>query len=228
MIGQGDPAMIEQHREFGRRGRRSPAVRRLWRFLVFVLFVLAICAVLLKVYRSFPLETLVIAGMFVVAGVGIVLYIGELVVLGWVVDFLSEIGMPEIRATPIPLEYEQVGEIVVVKLRDNVGTVRQCQSVQKQLKHLIDEQHCDVVLDFSRAGRVSRSFRGVMVYVMKAARRAAGKLGKPYRPVALPHGAVFKVFDDREGAVEKMSKHDGHGWVVLCSVPVGIRAVAGN
>jgi hypothetical protein len=65
-----------------------------------------------------------------------------------------------------------------------------------------------------------------MVHFMKAARREAGKLGKPYRPVALPHGPVFRVFDDRECAVEEMSKHDGHGWVVLCSVPDGIRAVS--
>jgi hypothetical protein len=91
---------------------------------------------------------------------------------------------------------------------------------------LIDEHHCNFVLDFLYAEKISISFRGVMVHLMKAARREAGELGKPYRPVALPHGAVFRVFNDRERAVEEMSKHDGHGWVVLCSVPVGIRAVS--
>ncbi|MGA2034871.1 MAG: hypothetical protein ABSG68_21685 [Thermoguttaceae bacterium] len=217
--------MLEERREDGRRGSRSPSGRRPWQFSLLSLFVLmTLCAVLLSVFKSFPLETLFITALFVVAGVGIVLYIGELVVIGWVVDFLWEIGMPHAR--PVPLEFEQVGEIIVVKLRDNIGTVRQCQTVQKQLKGLIDEHHCDFVLDFFCAGNISRRFRGVMVHVMKAARREAEQLGKPYRPVALPRGELFRVFDGRQRAVEEMSKHDGHGWVVLCSVPVGIRAVS--
>jgi hypothetical protein len=194
-----------------------------------VLFLLVVTAgpTLLSVVRRHPLDSLIVAGILVGSGVLVILYIGELVVLGWIVDFLSEIGMPKIQAGPVPLEYEQVGEIIVVTLRDNIVTLRQCQSVQQQLKRLIDEHHCDFVLDFSHAEKLSRSFRGVMVYVLKAARREAGKLGKPYRPVASPHGAVFRVFADRERAVEEMSKHDGHGWVVLCSVPFGIRAVSG-
>jgi hypothetical protein len=195
------------------------------------LFVLTtICAVLLSVFsvfKRFPLETLIVAALIAIAAMGIVLYIGQLLILGWVTDFLSGIGMPKIRARPVPLEYEQLGEIIVVKLRDNIATAGQCQSVGKQLKHLIDEHHCDFVLDFLDAGNVSRSFRGVMVRCMKAARREAEKLGKPFRPVALPRGAVFRVFDDRQRAVEEMSRHEGHGWVVLCSVPVGIRAVSG-
>ena len=134
--------------------------------------------------------------------------------------------MPKIRATPIPLEYEQIGEIIVVTLRDNIITLGQCQTVQKQLGRLVDEHHCDFVLDFLYAEKISKSFRGVMVRFVKAARREAEKLGKPYRPVALPRGAVFKVFADRRRAIEEMSKHDGHGWVVLCCVPVGIRAVS--
>ena len=134
--------------------------------------------------------------------------------------------MPKSQARSVPLEHEQVGEIIVVKLRNNIATDRQCLSVQKQLKCLIDEHHCNFVLDFLYAEKTSKSFRGVMVHLMKAARREAGELGKPYRPVALPHGAVFRVFNDRERAVEEMSKHEGHGWVVLCSVPVGIRAVS--
>ena len=122
-----------------------------------LLFVLAICVALAVVFRHFPLETLVIAAMFVVAGLAIVLYVWELVIIGWVVDFLSEVGMPKIQAVPIPLEYERIGEIIVVTLRDNIATVLQCQSVQKQLDGLIAEHHCDFILDFSSAGRISRT-----------------------------------------------------------------------
>lgn len=205
---------------------RRPSLKALLGILILFAFVLTIAAVLLRVFRSHPLETLIVVGIFGISGLGIVLYIWELVILGWIVDFLSEIGMPKIQAVSVPLEYEQVGEVVVVKLRDNIATVLECQSVQKQLKGLVDEHHCDFILDFLHAGKVSRHFREVMVHVMKAARKEAAKLGKPYQPVALPHGAVLKVFDDREHAVEEMSKHDGHGWVVLCSVPAGIRAVS--
>ena len=70
------------------------------------------------------------------------------------------------------------------------------------------------------------NFRPVMIQLLKAARREAGHLGKPHMPLLLPQGDVFKVFDDKQQAVEAMSRHGGHGWVVLCSVPVGIRAVS--
>ena len=193
---------------------------------VLILFGLTISAVLHNVFKNYPLETFIFVVVLAVCGISIALYIGELVIVCWVVDFLSEIGMPKITAKSVPLEYEQFGEIIVVKLRNNVASVRQCLLVQKQLKCLIDEHHCNFVLDFLHAEKTSKSFRGVMVNLMKAARREAGKLGKPYYPLALPHGAVFRVFNDRKRAVEEMSKHDGHGWVVLCSVPVGIRAVS--
>jgi hypothetical protein len=207
-------------------GYRRPFLKALPGLLVLFLFTLTISVALLGVSRRFPLETLIVAAVFAVSGLAVVLYMGELVVIGWVVDFLSEIGMPKIHATPVPLEYEQVGEFIVVTLRDNIAGVFQCQSVQKQLKHLIDEHHCDFVLDFMYAGRISKSFREVMVHVAKAARKEAEKLGKPYRPVTLPRGPAFRVFDDRKRAIEEMSQHDGHGWVVLCAVPVGIRAVS--
>ena len=166
-----------------------PFLKALLAFLILSLLALTICIVVLDVFRRFPLETLIVAGLLALTGLSIVLYIGELVVLGWVVDFLSEIGMPKIQARLVPLECEQVGEIIVVNLRDNIASVLQCQSVQKQLKGLIDEQHCDFVLDFSRAGKISRSFRRAIVYAAKAARREAEKLGKPHRPVALTQGA---------------------------------------
>jgi hypothetical protein len=206
---------------------RRPSLGKHFGITVFFLCVLAtICAVLYSASRNYPLETLIIAAILALAGIGIILYFWELVILGWVVDFLSDIGGPRIYPRPAPLECEQAGEIIVVKLRDNIATVWQCQAVQKQLKHLIDEHHCDLVLDFFHAGNISTSFRGVMVHVMKAARREAERLGLPYRPVALPRGEVFRVFKDWEAAVKEMSQHDGHGWVVLCSVPAGIRAVS--
>ena len=46
--------------------------------------------------------------------------------------------------------------------------------------------------------------------------------------VTMSRGGVellFRVFADREAAIEEMGKHDGHGWVVLCSVTPGTRAV---
>jgi hypothetical protein len=206
--------------------RRRSSKNTFLNIAVFSLFVLTIVAVLLNATRRFPFGPLITVGIFAFCGLAIVLYIGELVVIGWVVDFLSAIGMPTIQARAIPLEYECAGDILVVTLRDNIDTVLQCQAVQKQLNELIDEHHCDFVLDFSYAEKISTSFREVMKHLVKAARREAEKLGKPYRPVALSDGKVFRVFDTRERAVEAMSKHDGHGWVVLCSVPVGIRAVS--
>jgi len=181
----------------------------------------------LPISRRWLTKILIVAAILAFVVIAITLYIGELVVLGWVVDFLSQIGMPKIQPRLVPLDYEQVGEIIVVTLRDNIATVGLCLSVQKQLKRLLEEQHCDFVLDFSSAARISKSFRGVMVHFMKAARKEAARLGKPYRSVALPRGAVFRVFDDRDLAVEEMARHDGHGWVVLCAVPPGTRAVSG-
>ena len=66
-----------------------------------------------------------------------------------------------------------MGEIIVVTLRDNIATARQCQSVAKQLKFLIDDHHCDFVLDFLYAGRISMGFREVMLDLRKAARKEA-------------------------------------------------------
>lgn len=179
------------------------------------------------------INALLVAAIFALAAIAVALYIGQLVLLGWIVDvlseiedFLSQLGMPRIRPKPDPLEYEQVGEIIVVTLRNNVATIRQCQAVQKQLKRLIDEHHCDFVVDFSSADRISKSFRAVMFHFLKAARREARRRGNADRPVALPRGKVFRLFDDRQRALEEMSKHEEHGWVVLCSVPVGIRAVS--
>lgn len=206
--------------------RRRQLLKSLLGIFGLLLLSLAIYAVLFNGFRHFPLETLIAVAIFAIVGIAIFLYIGELVIIGWIVDFLSEIGMPKIEAMPIPLEHEQVGEIIVVKLRSNVATVRECLSVQKQLKLLVDEHHCNFILDFSNAEKTSMSFRGVLLNLRKAARRQAAILGKPFRPVASPPGALFRVFDNREQAVKEMSKHDGYGWVVLCSVPAGIRAVS--
>ena len=207
-------------------GYRRTFLQVLLGISVLSLVALTIGVALLSGFKSYPLETLIIVAVLAVCAIAVVLYLGELSIACWIVDFLSEIGMPKIQEKPVPLEYEQVGEIIVVNLHNNVSTVGQCLSVQKQLQCLIDEHHCNFVLDFLYAEKTSKSFRGVLVNLMKVARKEAEELGKPYRPVALPRGAVFKVFNDREHAVEEMSKYDGHGWVVLCSVPVGIRAVS--
>ncbi len=134
--------------------------------------------------------------------------------------------MPKFHAKSEPLDCELVGEIIVVTLRDNIATARQCQSVAKQLKFLIDDHHCDFVLDFLYAGRISMGFREVMLDLRKAARKEAEKRGQLH---AVPQGSAFRVFDDRQTALEEMSSgggHGWHGWVVLCSVPVGVRAVS--
>jgi hypothetical protein len=179
-----------------------------------------------KVGSIYPLETLIVMAIIAFALVGVVLYIGELAIIGWIMDLLLWISMLGMHAKEAPLDYEQVGEVILVKLSDNIVSVRQCRSVQKQLKRLIDERHCDFILDFSGIGKISSRFRGVMVRLSRAARRQAGRLGKPYRPLALPRGDAFRVFDDSPIAVEEMGRHEGHGWVVLCGVPAGLRAVS--
>ena len=208
-------------------------MKNLWRFLkallgvsILFLLVLMIYPTFLRLFRRYPMETLIAVGIPALSGLAIVFYVWELVLIGWVMDFLLEIGVPKIQALATPLEHEQVGEITIVTLHDNIATVLQCQFVQKQLAHLIDEHRCNFILDFARAWRISRYFREVMMHLTKAARQEAVKLGKSYRPVAVTHGAVFRVFADRERAINEMSRHDGHGWVVLCSVPAGVRAVS--
>ena len=198
-----------------RRRRRSPFGGRVWRFAVLVLFLLASGAVLLRAARHFPIETLIVGSVFVIALIGLVLYIAELYLIGWVVDFLDGLGVPKFHARSVPLEYEQVGEIIVVTLRDNIATVRDCGSVLKELKRLVDEHHCNFVLDFSYAGRISQNFRPVMVHLMKAARREAKRLGRPETIVAVPRGERFHVFEDRKKAVEEIERQGGNGWVAL-------------
>jgi hypothetical protein len=217
--------MMERYLKPGRR-RTSPD-RRSWLLPFWLLLLsIAICWVLLSVFRRFPMETLIFGTVIVIAVSGVLLYIGELFVLGWVVDFLSDFGMPKSKARLVPLDWECVGDVIVVTLRDNIATAAQCRTVEKQLKCLLDEHHCDFILDFYFAARVSKSFREVMLNLMKAARKEAENAGKPDRSMTLPDGATFRVFDDKQEAVEEMSRQGGHGWVVLCSVPTGIRAVA--
>ena len=127
-------------------GSRRPFLKALLSISILILLVLTIHPMLLSVFRSFPLETLIFVAVFVVSGIAIFLYIGELVIVGWVVDFLSEIGMPKILGRSIPLDYEKVGEIIVITLRDNIATIRDCLSVQGQLRSLID---CITAISFS-------------------------------------------------------------------------------
>jgi hypothetical protein len=185
-----------------------------------------IAAMLFRVGREFPLQTLILVSILAMSAIFIALYVAELVLLHWMVDLFDWITLPRRHAKNDPLEYDQVGEIIIVKLGSHIVTLKQCHAVQKQLKHLIDEHHCDFILDFSGIARLSRSFRGVMVRLRTAARREAERLGKSYQPILSPPGELFCVFDDRESAVEEMESRDGHGWVVLCGVPPGIRAVS--
>ncbi len=159
---------------------RRPFLQAFLGISILILFVLTISVMLLRVFNSYPLETLIVVAVLAVCVIAIILYIGELVIICWIVEFLSEIGTPKIQASSVSLEYEQVGEIIVVKLRNNITSIQQCLSVQKQLNCLTDEHHYNFVLDFLYAEKISISFRGVMVHLMKAARKEAGELGKPY------------------------------------------------
>ncbi len=153
------------------------------------------------------------------------LYIGELVVLGWLVDVLDWIASSGIRARYAPLEFDQVGEVLIVKLGDHIVSDEHCQAVQRQFDRFVGEHYCDFILDFSAVGRLA-GFRGVMTHLAAAARSEAERLGKPFRPVPVPPGEIFRMFDDAAHALEEMGRHDGHGWVVLCCVPPGIRAAS--
>jgi hypothetical protein len=176
--------------------------------------------------KSYPLETLIVSAIVAFALLGVALFVGELVIIGWIMDFFLWLTMLGLPVKGAPLEYEQVGEMVVVKLSDNIVSARQCRSVEKQLNRLVDDRHCDFILDFSGIGKLSSRFRRVMTRLSRAARRESARLGRPHRAVELAPGELFRVFDDRQSAVEEMARHDGHGWVVLCSVPAGIRAVS--
>jgi hypothetical protein len=63
-----------------------------------------------------------------------------------------------------------------------------------------------------------------LIFLAKAVARKVTNSGKP---LSSGKATTFRAFDDRQHAMEEMSQHDDNGWVVLCSVPVGIRAVAG-
>jgi hypothetical protein len=185
-----------------------------------------LCAILLKVGTAFPMQTLIVLGIVAGAALAIVLYVGELVVIGWIVDipkWLAERAMP---AAHVPLEHEHVGQITVVTLSDNIASARECRSVKEQLERLISAGHCDIVLDFSRVKKLASGFRDVLVQVTRAARRAAEKRRQPYRGPELLPGETFRVYADRDEALAEMALHDGHGWIVLCAVPIGIRAVS--
>ena len=209
------------------RDRRLPSGRRPWLLALVALILLAILAVaVLEVGKRYPLGTLIIGSICVLSAIAVALYVGQLVVIGWIVDLLDWIASPRIRAGYEPLEFEQVGEMLIVKLGDHIVTVEHCQAVQRQLDRFVDEHYCDFILDFSGVGRLSRSFRGVLMHLAAAARGEAERRGKPFRPVAVPPGEIFRMFDDRARAIEEMGRHDGHGWVVLCGVPPGIRAAS--
>jgi hypothetical protein len=214
-------------RDISARGRRGRPDRRPWQYSLAALFVLTtVCAVLLKVGKAFPLETLIVLGIVAGCVLAVALYVGELVVIGWIVDipmWLAERAMPPAH---VPLEYEHVGDITIVKLSDNIASARECRSVRQQLDRLIAEHHCDLIIDFSSIKKLSSGFREVLHNIARAARTEAEKQGRPYRAIELPPGEIFRIIDNRNQAVAEMAQYHGHGWVVLCAVPVGIRAVS--
>ncbi len=205
---------------------RVPRQRRPWQYSLISLFVLTtICAVLLKTGKAFPLETLIVLGIVAGAVLAVGLYVGELVVIGWIVDlpvWLAERAMP---AAHVPLEFEQIGEITIVTLGDNIASARECRSVQEQLDRLIAEHRSDLILDFSRVKKLSSRFRDVLLHVARTAGTEAVKEGRSQAGLELAPGEAFRRFDNRDRAVSEMSKYAGHGWIALCAVPVGIRAV---
>ena len=121
------------------------------------------------------------------------------------------------------LNAEQVGEIIVVKLPNEILTAEQRHSVQEQFQRLIDDHRCDFILDFANVSRISAWFIGAIIGLEKQAHAEAKSLGKYCCPFVRPIGEGFNVFDDRDTALKEMARHDEHGWVVLCSVPPHIR-----
>ena len=89
------------------RNIRPGASRRPWQYSLLALFVLTtVIAVLLSIGVTFPLETFIVLGLVAASAVAVLLYVGELVVLGWIIDFpawLAERAMP---AAHVPLECE--------------------------------------------------------------------------------------------------------------------------
>ena len=90
-------------------------------------------------------------------------------------------------AAHVPLEYEHVGEITVVKLSDNIASTRECRSVEQQIDRLIAENHCDLVVDFSSIKKLNSGFRDVLLACHPAAGKPPSK-ARPYRSVDLPPG----------------------------------------
>jgi hypothetical protein len=211
------------------RGRLRRTERRPWQYSLAALFVLTtVCAVALKAAIALPFEGLIIAGIVALCLLAVTMYVGVLVVIGWAIDipiWLAERAMPPAY---VPLEIEHVGEITVVTLSDNIASARECRSVRQQLDRLIAEHHCDLLIDFSSIKKLNSGFREVLIIVTKAARKEAEKQGLPYREFELPAGEIFPIYENRERALAEMTRHKGRGRVVLCAVPVSIRAVSGT
>ncbi len=137
------------------RDRRLRPDRRPWLLAPVALIALAIIGVaVLKAAERFPLGTLIFGTIFALSAVAVVLYIGELVVLGWLVDVLDWIASSGIRARYAPLEFDQVGEVLIVKLGDHIVSDEHCQAVQRQFDRFVGEHYCDFILDFSAVGRL--------------------------------------------------------------------------
>ena len=174
-----DAVNTERRPQRRARDRRLPSDRRPWLLVPVALLALTIIAVaVLEAAKRFPLGTLVFGTIFAPLGhchralhrrTG-----GHRLdrrLLDWIVS-------SRVRARYAPLEFDQVGEVLIVKLSDHIVSDAHCQAVQRQLDRFVDEHYCDFILDFSAVGRLSRSFRGVMTHLAGAARRRGGAAGQ--------------------------------------------------
>jgi hypothetical protein len=173
------------------------------------------------------LETLIVLGIIAGAALAVAMYVGELVVIGWIMDFPAWLAERALPTAHVPLEFEHFGEITIVTLSDNIASARECRSVREQLVRLIAEHRCDFIIDFSSIKKLNSGFRDVLLHVIRAARAEAEKQGRASRDLELSPGETFRTFADRNAALAEMSTGAEHGWVVLCAVPAGIRAVSG-
>ena len=69
-------------------GYLRPLLNAVLGVAVVLLFWLTVWPVALEVARRYPLETLIIGGVVAVCAAAVILYIWELVIIGWIVDLL--------------------------------------------------------------------------------------------------------------------------------------------
>ena len=104
-----ETVIIEKPVVHGRRGSRSPGRQPTVAVLALVPVRAGRCRGASAFAGKFPLETVIFGTIIAIAAIGLVLYIGELVIIGWVVDFLAGISMPKIQSRTVPLNTSKLG-----------------------------------------------------------------------------------------------------------------------